>query len=140
MITRYINISRKDTKTTYHEALMYAVGIVCLNVLNAVLLNHVQILAYHLALKTRVAVCSLIYRKALKLSQTALGETSSGKVINLLSNDVGRFESALFFCNYLWIAPFFTFIVGYLLWFEIRYAGLIGIGVVFTIMPILSRI
>lgn len=89
---------------------------------------------------TRVAVCSLIYRKGLRLSQTALGEASCGKMINLLSNDVSRFEWALRFANYLWTAPLFTFIVAWFLWTEIRYAGLVGIGVVFIIMPILSTI
>lgn len=89
---------------------------------------------------TRVAICSLIYRKALRLSQAALGETSCGKMINLLSNDVSRFEWAIYFGNYLWIAPLFTFFVACFLWFEIRFAGLVGIGVIFTIMPILSMI
>lgn len=131
---------RKGTETTYQEALMYASGIVLINTVNAFVVNHFQNLAFHNALKTRVAVCSLIYRKALRLSQTALGATSSGKMINLLSNDVGRFEWALYFGNYLWIAPLFTFIVGCFLWVEIRFAGLIGIGVILTIMPILSTI
>lgn len=117
---------------------MYAGGIVLLNTLNAFVVNHYQNVAFHNALKTRVAICSLIYRKSLRLSQTALGETSSGKMINLLSNDVSRFEWALYFGNYLWIGPLFTFIVACFLWFQIRFAGLIGIGVILTIMPILS--
>lgn len=119
---------------------MYASGIVVINTVNAFVVNHFQNLAFHNALKTRVAVCSLIYRKALRLSQTALGETSAGRMINLLSNDVGRFEWAIYFANYLWIAPLFTLIVACHLWFEIKFAGLIGIGVIFTIMPILSMI
>lgn len=131
---------RKDTETTYNQALMYAGGIVLINAVNALVINHFQNIAFHNALKTRVAVCSLIYRKALRLSQTALGETSSGKMINLLSNDVGRFEWAWYFGNYLWVAPLFTFIVACFLWSQIQFAGLVGIGVIFTIMPILSMI
>lgn len=129
---------RKDTTTTYDEALIYAGGIVLLNALNAIVVNHHQHFAFHNALKTRVAVCSLIYRKTLRLSQTALGQTSSGNMINLLSNDVSRFEWALYLGNYIWIGPLFTCIVAWFLWFEIGIAGLIGIGILLTIVLFLS--
>lgn len=111
-----------------------------LNALNALFVSHVQNHALHIGLKTRAAVCSLIYRKALRLSQTALAGTSPGKMINLLSNDVARFEWAIYFSNYIWIAPLFTFIAACFLWIQIKFAGLIGIGVILTIMPILSEI
>lgn len=76
--------------------------------------------------------------QALRLSQTALGETAPGKVINLLSNDVSRFESVSLCINALWIAPLLSFIVACLLWQEIGVAGLIGILVITIVMPIQS--
>lgn len=54
---------RKDTDIAYHDAILYAVGLVALNGLNALFLNHVFLLSFHNAMKVRVAVCSLIYRK-----------------------------------------------------------------------------
>lgn len=84
-------------------------------------------------------MCSLIYRKALRLSQTALGETSPGKMVNLLSNDVCRIDWALYFYNFIWISPLLTVIVTFLVWFHIGLAGLIGIVVVLTTVPMLSK-
>lgn len=81
----------------------------------------------------------MIFPKSLRLSQTALGETSPGQVVNLLSNDVNRFDWASFFFNALWISPLLTFIVGCLLWNEAQLAGLVGISVVFLVVPILSE-
>lgn len=130
---------RTDNTMRYHVALLFAGGIVIMNALNALILNHVYQLAFHNGLKVRVAVCSLIYRKALRLSQTALGETSPGKMVNLLTNDVNRFHWAIFFVNSLWVSPLLTVIVGCLLWFEIGLPGLIGIVVVFTMVPMLSK-
>lgn len=77
-------------------------------------------------------------QKALRLSQTALGETAPGKVVNLLSNDVNRFDLVTMFLNTMWTAPLLTLIVGILLWREIQWAGLIGIGIVFIVVPIQS--
>lgn len=135
---RELSCCRKDTEITYNDAFLYASGIVGLNALNALLLNHIYHLAFHNGMKVRVAVCSVIYRKALRLSQTALGETSTGKMVNLLSNDVNRFDWASFFINSLWVSPLLTLIVGCLMWIEIGFVGLIGIFVVFMIVPILS--
>lgn len=84
-----------------------------MNGLIALFGNHMQHLAFHNGMKVRVAICSLIYRKALRLSHTALGETSPGKLVNLLSNDVNRFDWATFFVNSLWVSPLLTFIVGW---------------------------
>ncbi|XP_055306876.1 ATP-binding cassette sub-family C member 4-like [Sitodiplosis mosellana] len=129
---------RAHPTITYDEAIYYAVGILTLNALNAILSNHIMFISFHYGLKVRVAVCSLIYRKSLRLSQTALGETAPGKVANLLSNDVNRFDQFSYFLNSLWISPLLTVIVGCLLWHEVGVAGIFGIAVVLTIVPILS--
>lgn len=54
---------QKDTNIAYHDAILYAVGIVALNGLNALFFNHVILLSFHNSMKVRVAVCSLVYRK-----------------------------------------------------------------------------
>lgn len=76
--------------------------------------------------------------QALRLSQCALGETSPGKVVNLLSNDVSRFEYVFLNLNSIWIGPLLAIIVACLLWNEIGFAGLIGIAIIFVIVPLQS--
>lgn len=119
---------------------MSAIGIVVINALGAVVFNNIYQIAFHNGMKVRVAVCSLIYRKALKLSQTALGETSPGKMVNLLSNDVSRFDWTSYYLNYLWTGPLITLIIGCLMWIEIGFVGFFGILVIFTTVPILGII
>lgn len=74
----------------------------------------------------------------MKLSQTALGETETGKVVNLLSNDVNRFDWVTMFLNSMWTAPLLSIIIGILLYIEIGVAGMIGIVIVFIVVPIQS--
>lgn len=58
--------------------------------------------------------------------------------MNLLSNDVYRFDTMSMFLNAMWTAPLLVVTVGYLLWIEIRWAGMFGLLVVFIIVPIQS--
>ena len=74
--------------------------------------------------------------KALRLSTTALGETAPGKVVNLVANDVNRFDLVSIFINHMWSAPLSAIIIGYFLWVEAKYAGLLGIAAVFIVVPI----
>ena len=73
------------------------------------------------------------------MSQTALGDTAPGKVVNLLSNDVNRFDIVSMFLNAMWTAPLMAMIVGYMLWVEVRWAGMVGIAIVFIVVPIQSE-
>lgn len=59
----------------------------------------------HTGMKVRVACCHLIYRHALKLSNAATGQTTIGQMVNLLTNDVNRFDIALNYIQYLVVAP-----------------------------------
>jgi hypothetical protein len=68
----------------------------------------------------RIAYSGLIYRKVgivlfysclktiskqvLRLSSHSVNALSSGKIVNLLSNDAGQIEMALIFINFLWVS------------------------------------
>lgn len=41
--------------------------------------------------------------------------------------------------NSLWSAPLLTIIIGTLLWFEIGWAGVIGMAFVFVVIPLQSK-
>jgi ATP-binding cassette, subfamily C (CFTR/MRP), member 4 len=120
----------------YSDALWAAGSIVFLNGCSAIFINQFVLAGFQNGMKVRVAVCSLIYRKALKLSRTALGDTAPGKVVNLLSNDVSRFDMVSIFLHSMWSAPLLTIIVAYLLWREAGIPGLVGMIVIFVVTPL----
>ncbi|EAT33881.1 AAEL013848-PA, partial [Aedes aegypti] len=90
----------------------------------------------HLGMKLRVAACSMIYRKSLRLSKTALGDTTAGQVVNLLSNDVGRLDLAVLFVHYLWIGPLETIVVTYLMYREIGISAVFGVIFLLMFIPL----
>lgn len=90
----------------------------------------------HLGMKIRVAMCSMIYRKSLRLSKTALRETTAGQVVNLISNDVGRLDLAMIFIHYLWMGPVETVVITYLIWREIGNASFLGVAFMLLFVPL----
>lgn len=55
------------------------------------------------------------------------GDISVGYIVNLISNDVNRFDCGFIFVHNLWILPLQTLLVGYLIWLRLGYAAIIGV-------------
>ncbi|VEN35015.1 unnamed protein product [Callosobruchus maculatus] len=138
MLGNLLEYFRPGTEITRDDAFMYAGGLVALIGVSAILINQYIMCAFHYGMKVRAACCALIYRKSLRLSKTALGETASGKIVNLLSNDVSRFDIVSIFIHQMWIAPASAIIVMYFLYKEAQLAGIVGVVVVFLVTPLQS--
>ncbi|KAL3281370.1 hypothetical protein HHI36_004580 [Cryptolaemus montrouzieri] len=136
MIGKLINYySPANTEITKDDAFLYAGAVVLCSLINVLMVHPYQMGVCHLGMKVRVACCSLIYRKALRLSNTALGQTTVGQVVNLLSNDVNRFDVSLIFGHQLWLAPIETLVILYLLYMVIGEAAFIGILLLLIFIP-----
>ncbi|XP_044727742.1 ATP-binding cassette sub-family C member 4-like [Chrysoperla carnea] len=82
-----------------------------------------------LGMQVRIACCSLIYRKLLRLKISSLSQTSNGQIINLLSNDVNRFDRFFVFVHFILVSPIQFMIISYFLWQSVQISSLIGIAV-----------
>ncbi|XP_045472555.1 ATP-binding cassette sub-family C member 4-like [Harmonia axyridis] len=112
---------------TIEEVATYG-GIICAMTLTTAFLNHHSSYGVsRIGMRMRVAVSSLIYRKILRLSQLSLGKTAAGQVVNLLSNDVARFDLVVMALNFIWIGPLQILLVGYLMWREMGISSMVGI-------------
>ncbi|CAI9178849.1 unnamed protein product [Rangifer tarandus platyrhynchus] len=123
-----------------HEAYGYAAGLSACVLLWAVL-HHLYF--YHIqcvGMRLRVAVCHMIYHKALRLSSSAMGKTTTGQIVNLLSNDVSRFDQVAMFLHYLWVGPLQAIVVTALLWMEIGMSCLAGMAVLIILLLLQSCI
>ncbi|XP_074185531.1 ATP-binding cassette sub-family C member 4 isoform X2 [Rhinolophus sinicus] len=123
-----------------HEAYIYATLLTTFTLIFAVL-HHLYF--YHVqcaGMRLRVAMCHMIYRKALRLSNVALGKTTTGQIVNLLSNDVNKFDQVTIFLHFLWAGPLQAIAVTALLWMEIGISCLAGMAVLIILLPLQSCI
>ncbi|CAG5124702.1 unnamed protein product, partial [Candidula unifasciata] len=72
----------------------------------------------------------------LKLSNKALGETTTGQIVNLMSNDVNRFDQAVVFLHFLWVGPLQAIAVLVILWHELGPSVLAGFFVLLLLIPV----
>ncbi|XP_063281818.1 ATP-binding cassette sub-family C member 4 [Pelobates fuscus] len=124
--------SEADLADAYINAAALSVCTLLFAVLHHLYFYHVL----RAGMKLRVAMCHMIYKKALRLSNTALGQTTTGQIVNLLSNDVNKFDQVTIFLHFLWAGPLQAVAVTVLLWIEIGPSCLAGMAVLIILMPL----
>ncbi|XP_066258685.1 ATP-binding cassette sub-family C member 4-like isoform X2 [Euwallacea similis] len=99
------NQSRSDS-----DAYFYSISIIGLLLLNSLYVHNLTQLVTEYSLKIRTAVCSLIFRKALKLSPQ---EVIMGRAVTLVTKDVFAIDAALVFLKDIFIGILHLLAVGY---------------------------
>ncbi|XP_023934404.2 ATP-binding cassette sub-family C member 4 isoform X1 [Bicyclus anynana] len=124
---------------TYQQAVYCASTVIILSLLIAFIYHHGTYSTQQFGMKVRIAACSLIYRKVMRMSSGALAQTTAGQVVNLLSNDVNRFDYAFIYSHFIWLLPLQVVLVCYLIYIKIGHAAVIGvIGIVLQTIPVQS--
>ncbi|CAH0699044.1 unnamed protein product [Spodoptera exigua] len=124
---------------SYEQAVYCATAVIMMSLLIAFLNHHGTYSTQQFGMKVRIAACSLIYRKVMRMSSGALAQTTAGQVVNLLSNDVNRFDYAFIYTHFIWILPLQVVVVCYLIYLKIGYAAIVGvIGIVLQTIPVQS--
>uniref|UniRef100_A0A8D3C694 Cystic fibrosis transmembrane conductance regulator n=1 Tax=Scophthalmus maximus TaxID=52904 RepID=A0A8D3C694_SCOMX len=135
-ITQYLEFYDPDNSVALYEALGYAAGLSITSLILAVVHHCYFYQLQRIGMKIRVAMCHMIYKKAMLLNHSALGKTTTGQIVNLLSNDVNKFDEVTIFLHFLWVGPLQAAVVVGLLWMEIGPSCLAGMVVLLFLMPL----
>ncbi|XP_048587659.1 ATP-binding cassette subfamily C member 4 [Nematostella vectensis] len=82
---------------SWRDALPFAVGISVMSYVRSVSWCHGLYRCSLLGMRVRTAITGIIYKKVLNLSQEDLSVITSGHVMNLISNDLNRFDRVMLF-------------------------------------------
>eukprot|EP00536_Pseudo-nitzschia_multiseries_P014610 jgi/Psemu1/215290/e_gw1.735.14.1 len=116
----------------------FAAVIVACGVVGLLEYHHRYLLTWRKGMQLRVSCVSAIYGKCLKLSSThQKTSASSGKILNLASNDVERFFRAANFISYLIWSPLQAIAALVVGWAKLGPAFAIGFGLhIFGLIPL----
>ncbi|KAM3966701.1 LOW QUALITY PROTEIN: ATP-binding cassette subfamily C member 4-like [Aphomia sociella] len=127
----------EDSTINKEKATYYAIGMILFNWVGSLFNHHGNLYCRQFGMKLRIATSSLIFRKIMRINIGTQEDTAAGKVVNLLSNDLQRFDLAFHFLHYVWIIPLQLIVVCYLGFLQAGAAALIGlVAIVIIAMPI----
>uniref|UniRef100_A0A6M2DRX2 ABC-type glutathione-S-conjugate transporter n=1 Tax=Xenopsylla cheopis TaxID=163159 RepID=A0A6M2DRX2_XENCH len=87
-------------------------------------------------MRIRTALISAIYRKALRMSNSAKKESTVGEIVNLMAVDAQRFIDLVAYINMLWSAPLQIILCMYFLWEILGPSVLAGLAVMIILIPV----
>lgn len=124
VLAEFVNYFDKNSVLSKGSGWLLGWGVVLLAFTNVVVMHYTSIYCARIGMRVRIACCSLLYRKLLRLNHVSLAKTAAGQLINLMSNDVQRFDNAAIFWHYLWIMPLQTAVGFYVMY---SYIGLAAV-------------
>ncbi|RKP05636.1 ABC transporter type 1, transmembrane domain-containing protein [Thamnocephalis sphaerospora] len=120
----------------HQQGYLWALGLSLAVLLRVILGHQCFFLSLRMGFQARSGLIALLYRKALTLPASAA--TSTGQIVNLISNDVQCFENASTMVHYIWVGPVELIIVAVLLYVELGWSAFIGVIAVLLLIPLHS--
>ncbi|XP_035434176.2 multidrug resistance-associated protein 1 [Spodoptera frugiperda] len=113
---------------------LYAVSMFLCCIVQSLFLGQYFINLSVISIQIKNALCSVVYKKALSLSNSARKESTTGEIINLISTDVDKICN-LTFINMIWSAPLQIALALYFLWGVLGPSVMAGLAVIIILMP-----
>ncbi|KAM8705279.1 hypothetical protein ACLKA7_009701 [Drosophila subpalustris] len=125
-----------QTSITESDAYYNAIGIVICMLVPVIIFHSFIFYIFQVGTKLRLAFSGLIYRKCLQVSKSSSNDGLRARAINILSNDLGRFDVALCFLHDTWKGPMESILIGYLMYREIGLSAVIGVSFMLSFIPL----
>jgi len=111
-------------------------GLAVIPFLVSLLQTRHQTIFAHCAVFVRTAVSTLLYRKALRVSAAARAQTSTGQVVNMMSNDTAQLQRFLQFAGMCLVAPIQIVLALVLIYQQVGQATWVGVGYMILLAPV----
>ncbi|XP_076672367.1 multidrug-Resistance like Protein 1 isoform X1 [Andrena cerasifolii] len=125
-----------DGQESMWKGYLYAVLLLVTAIFQTLILSQYFHRMFIVGLRVRTALIAAIYRKALRMSNSARKETTLGEIVNLMSVDAQRFMDLTAYINMIWSAPLQIVIALYFLWETLGLAAFAGLAVLLILIPL----
>lgn len=124
---------------TLNDAYWYASGIVFSTAFMIITFHPFILYIFKTSCKVRVACSGLIYQKTLRLLKSSAEEGQNGKIINLLSSDLAKFDIGLAFLHDVWKGPLEALVFFVVIYIEIGIAAVAGMAFLASFIPLQGK-
>lgn len=102
----------------------------------SLLQNNSQVLMMHISVFSRAAISSLLYNKSMLVSPSGRALTSTGQVVNLMSNDTNQIQMFFNFVSYSVFAPLQIILSIILIFQQVGNATWVGVALMAAFGPL----
>ncbi|KAF9578866.1 hypothetical protein BGW38_005130, partial [Lunasporangiospora selenospora] len=134
----FLNSSATNNPPPAWHGYSLAIGIACLTLAQNLLYQRWNLGSVKLGIYIRSALIDMIFRKAATLSSHAHLVYSDGAIVNLMSTDVSRIDTACLQMMIVFCVPVFTCIIVGLLVHLMGPSALLGAGILILVNPLLG--
>eukprot|EP01084_Bolivina_argentea_P028754 53390_1 len=137
ILSAYLRDAQKfgsSTSESVHQAYMYSALMFGAYMCGTIVLAQYFHRCFRFGMRVRAALMSACYDKALKLSQGAKSEKTSGEIMTMITVDVMKIRNLFGYC---WLAiscPFQIVVALYLLYKQVSWSVFVGLGSQFIII------
>ena len=107
-----------------------------LPLITSILQTRSQVIFQHMAVFVRTAVSTLLYKKSLSVSAAGRACTSTGQVVNMMSNDTTQLQRFIQFGGMTLVAPLQIIISLFLIYQQVGVATWVGVGFMVVLAPV----
>uniref|UniRef100_A0A0U9HSE1 Putative ABCC protein n=1 Tax=Chrysomela populi TaxID=154003 RepID=A0A0U9HSE1_CHRPP len=125
-----------QTDVTRNDAFFYAGLMLFLLIFNCLFAHNYSLWIQQLGVEIKTAFSSILYRKALRLTPTAVADITMGNIVTLITKDVHTFKESIWIINDVWIGCVVTCVVCYLIYSKVGLCSFVGIGIILTGLPL----
>ncbi|CAF0839220.1 unnamed protein product [Brachionus calyciflorus] len=131
-LVQFVQLKESDLKT----GIMYSIALFFSTLIGSLISIHFTNLLNKFCLRVRMALISLIYRKAVVAKLNEINKFSVGQIVNYMSIDSDSIVNAFPSFHSCWSLPFQLVITLYLLYSQIGLSFLVGVFFVIVLIPI----
>jgi len=130
-----------ETTTEEYRALLFhpwgnVAGLFVFPVIVSLLQTRSQVILNHCAIFIRTSVSTLLFSKALTISAAGRAQTSTGQVVNMMSNDTQQLQRFLQFFGFTLVAPIQIVISLVLIYQQVGNATWVGVAFMICLIPV----
>ena len=124
------------THDTYAHPWIEVAGLLLVPFVVSLMQTRYQVLVAHAGVYVRAAVSLMLYHKSLKVSAAGRAKTSTGQVVNIMSNDSQQLQRLLIFAGMTLVAPVQIVLALTLIYRQVGNATWAGVGFMLVLAPL----